>query len=116
MSISNLSLRGKLLTLTSVASTAFTLPLNAQIAPQTIVPSSGPTPAGKAPYYKVIVSGTKSGGAIVLGAVQQIAAYPGNAAGVAPVYPLGFSVDLTGTNLIFVSDVGDISTYVFTLY
>ncbi len=119
MSISNLSLRGTLLTCTSVNATTFTLPLplNAQIAPQTIVPATNIAPVGGAPYYKVIATGTATGGnALVLGVVQSIAPYPGNAAGVLPVYPAGFSVDLTGTQLIFVSGAADTSNYVFTLY
>jgi hypothetical protein len=119
MSISNLSLRGTLLTCTSVNATTFTLPLplNAQIAPQITVLPDGSAPAGSAPYYKVIATGTATGGnALVLGTIRSIAAYPGNAAGAAPVYPAGFSVDVTGTNLIFRSGAADTSNYVFTLY
>ncbi len=119
MSISNLSLRGTLLTCTSANATTFTLPLNAQIAPQITVLPDGSAPAGtSASYYKVIVTGTSTGAnALVLGGVlRTIAPYVGNAAGAAPVYPAGFSVDVTGTKLIFTSGAADTSNYVFTLY
>ncbi len=118
MSISNLSLRGTLFACTSTNATTFTFNVNAQIAPQTIVPATGIAPVGGAPYYKVIVSGDNTGAnAIDVGGVlNPIAPYPGNAAGAPPVYPAGFSVDLTGTQLIFRSGAVDTSNYVFTLY